>query len=201
MLALVVAVGAALIASLGARTAARCSGKVIVACAVPALLLYACVLVFRPSSLWIVNSSVLIVAIATGAGLGLLLRNKMSLVSFLIAASIADIVSATSGATQEIAELHRQGESDLLLYLSITARLEGSVQQIVGVGDLVLLATVSFALLRLGHRGPMAVTAPISGLVVAVLIGMKTGGMFAIPFIVAGTLLYLALEHARAQFR
>lgn len=149
---------------------------------------YAALLVVRPANVLLADLAVLASALVLGSALGSMLRGSVGLVSFCITAAVADVVSSHSGATARIVEGYRQGTSNLLQYLSLSAPVEGRIRPIVGIGDLVVLACIYFALRRLGHRGALAFAAPLSGLLLALVVGLVFGGATALPFIAATTL-------------
>jgi len=192
----VVALAAALAAWFGARLAAQRGRATVAACAVVAALVYALFLNLKPGNLVLTNACVLIVAVLVGSGLGLLLTTKPALVSFCVVAGVADILSATGGLTRTLSSAYRDGTSDLLLLLSVSIRFDGRPQQVIGIGDLVVLAALFFALSRLGDRGLGALLAPLAGLAVALVAGVVFGGVAAIPFIAGATLGDLAFARA-----
>jgi len=113
-----------------------------------------------------------------------------------VVAGVADILSATGGLTRTLSSAYRDGTSDLLLLLSVSIRFDGRPQQVIGIGDLVVLAALFFALSRLGDRGLGALLAPLAGLAVALVVGVVFGGVAAIPFIAGATLGDLAFARA-----
>jgi len=196
---LLVAFAAALVTYVGARLTARLNRSTVAASGIVAAVLFASFLLLRPHSLALANLTVLTAAIFVGSGLGLLLTTKPALVSFSVVASMADIVSASGGITRTLSDAYREGTGDLLLVLSVSVRLEGSIQQVIGIGDLIILATLFSALGRLGYRGPLALFAPLAGMSVALVVGLISGGVSAIPFIAGTTLCYLALAKAETS--
>jgi hypothetical protein len=157
----------------------------------PALAAFTAVLALRPRSFLLADVIILAAAVFAGSLLGSVLRGYSGAASFLVAAAIADVVSSVSGATARLSRAFRQGGSSLLRYLGIALPLEGRVVLIIGVADLMILATVYFVLRRLGKSGPWMFIAPLIGLLLAVVAGLVFGGVAAIPFIAAATLAYL----------
>lgn len=153
----------------------------------------AALLVVRSPNVLLADLAVLASALVLGSGLGSMLRGSVGLGSFCITAAIVDVVSSHSGATARIVEGYRRGTSNLLQVLSLSAPVGGRVRPIVGIGDIVVLACIYFALRRLGHRGALAFAAPLSGLLLAVVVGLVVGGAPALPFVAATTLAYLWL--------
>jgi len=85
----------------------------------------------------------------------------------------------------------REGSSDLLRYLVISMPVDESVQPIVGIGDFFIISAICFALARLGYNQSQLLLAPLSGLLLAIVVGLLVGGIFAIPFIAATTIVYV----------
>lgn len=175
----------------------RLSARTIVALALVASCLYAGLLASGSRSAPFGSLAVVVVAALVGSCIGLLLTTRAALVSFCIVAAIADVVSSTAGATAQLSQAHRQGTSHLFQALSVSVPIGGSVRPIVGIGDLIILGAVYFTLARLGIRGAAAFLAPLAGLLGALGVGLAVGGVFAIPFIAAGTLALLWLEGRR----
>ena len=152
---------------------------------------YSAVLIIRPAGVVLPNVSVFVASLFLGSALGLLLKNLPSVVSFCIAASVADIISYNSGATARINEAFQSGASNLLPYLCISLPVDDRIRPIVGIGDLFIIAAIYFAFHRLGHRSVLSFMAPIAGLGLALVVGLITGGVFAVPFIAGTTVIYL----------
>jgi hypothetical protein len=123
----------------------------------------------------------------------------LHLIIFSIAASAADLYSYTRGATARISDNYQDGSSDLLTYLMISLPIEGRIQPLIGIGDLFIISTIYFALVRLAYKGPQLLLAPLSGLLIAIVIGLMVGGIFGIPFIAATTILYMFLANPAPQ--
>lgn len=87
----------------------------------------------------------------------------------------------------------------MLQYLCLSLPVQGRMVLIVGIGDLLVLAAIYSALRRLGNTGVWAFSAPLAGLLLAVLVGLLAGGTFAIPFIAATTLVYAYYSVRRSE--
>jgi len=188
-----VATSSALVTCLGVRLAVRLSRRTVATVSISAVVLFGVFLAFSPYNLVFSNLAVLIAVICVGSGIGLLLNTKPALVSFAVVASVADIISVTGGITKSLSESYHEGASNLLLNLSVSCVLDGKVQQVIGIGDLVICASIMFALYRLGYRGLLVFLGPGSGLLVALSVGLMVGGIFGIPFMAATTFLLLIL--------
>jgi hypothetical protein len=162
--------------------------------AVAAFTIYAGFLFLRPDSWILINVVVLSVAGVGGSGLGLLIGSKASLITFCIVASIVDVYSVVQGATSTIVDSYREGSSDLLRYLAISVPVDGDITPIVGIGDFFVISAIYFVLARLGYQQMQVMLVPVAGLLLAVIVGMLVGGIFAIPFIAATTVFFVYLQ-------
>lgn len=161
---------------------------------------YAAVLVTRPGGWLLPDVAVFVMALLLGSSLGLLIKSPVALASFCMAAAVADIVSFSAGPTARLIDAFRDDSSDLLRYLCLSLPLDGRLRPIVGIGDLIILATLFFAFRRLGHRGAGALAAPVAGLLLALVVGLVLGGsIFAVPFMAATSLVYLWMAGRRSR--
>lgn len=194
VLILVTSIASSILVFLISRNITGLANRSVVLLAILAFGSYALLLLFKPDYWILINVVVLSVAGIGGSGLGLIVSSKVSLITFCIVASVVDIYSATQGATSNIVDNYREGSSDLLRYLAISMPVDGAVRPIVGIGDFLIMSVVYFVLLRLGYSQMALVLAPLSGLVLAILVGLLVGGIFAIPFIAATTILFLSIQ-------
>jgi hypothetical protein len=171
----------------------------LVALSLIALVLYGVVLVNRLPNLFITNILILLVAVLVGSLLGILIDNPLALVSFCITAAIVDLISSRVGVTASLSHAFQSGTSNLLSYLSLSFRVQEIPRPIVGIGDLIIMTAIYFALRRAGHVGLLAFAAPALGLLLALGTGLIVGGIAALPFISATTVAFLALTNKRNQ--
>jgi hypothetical protein len=190
-LILLTAIASSILIFLISQLTAWLRDRYVIVLAVAAFGLYAAFLILRPDNWMLINLLVLSVAGIGGSGLGLFLVSKPALISFCIAASIVDIYSVTQGITSDVVDNFRDGSSDLLSYLVISAPIGENIQPIVGIGDFFIISAVYFALARLGYNRSQLLLAPLTGLLLAIAVGLLVGGVFAIPFISATTILYM----------
>jgi hypothetical protein len=155
---------------------------------------YLAVLVLRPDVALLANVSVLIVAVVVGSLLGTLVTNLPALVSFCVAASIVDLLSTHAGTTAKLIQAFHAGTTSLLPHLSVSLAVYGHIRPVVGIGDLVILTAIDFSLRRRGHADVFAFAAPTAGVLLALAVGLLLGGVFAIPFISATTIGYVAFR-------
>lgn len=85
-----------------------------------------------------------------------------------------------------------------MLLLSVSYRFGERVQQVIGVGDLIILGVFFFSLGRLGYLPWQTFAAPAAGLIVALIAGIALGGAPAIPLIAAATICLVALVRPAA---
>jgi len=157
------------------------------------IVLYAIFLFIKPDGWLLIDLIILLVAALGGAGLGLFISSKSSLVVFVIAAGVVDIYSVKGGITSKLINNYKDGTSDLLNYLVISIPVDGNLKPIVGIGDYFILAAICFAMIRLGYNKPLLLAAPLSGLLIALIVGLFIGGIYAIPFIALTTIIYVSL--------
>jgi hypothetical protein len=113
------------------------------------------------------------------------LRTPGAVIAFLVVAAVVDLLSVSGGVSRLLIERHRQGTSDLLLYLTLVVPIRDHAVPIVGIGDLLVGGTAATALLRLGLR-PVGVMVTFAiGLLAALAYGLWRGGAPAVPFIAA----------------
>lgn len=181
------------------RWGAKRGARVLVPLTAVALGAYAFIIFFRAVGFAIADVAVLGVSVLLGSTFALMFRTKAGLVSFCITASIADVFSSQSGATARLSRSFQSGESNLLEYLCLSLPLGGKMQPIIGIGDLIILATIYSAFHRLGHKGVLPFAAPLAGVYLALAVGLMVGGVFAIPFIAATTIFYLWFVQKRSS--
>lgn len=195
-----VALAAAILMYFGVQLTARIRRPTAVAAvSLGVIALYCVYLMAGKHDLIISNIVVVITSILVGSGLGLLLGSKPAFLSFCAVASIADIISTTTGPTKTISQAYHKSGSELMLLLSISFQMENRIQQIIGIGDLTILAAIFYSLHRLGYRATTALVAPLLGLLTALVIGLFTGGVFGIPFIAMGGIFCIWFQEKRTQ--
>jgi hypothetical protein len=171
----------------------------LVALTLISLTLYGAVLVIRLPHLLTTNILILLVAVLVGSLLGTLIDKPLALVSLCIAAAIVDLISSRVGVTASLSHAFRSGSNTLLRYLSLSSRIQESLSPIVGIGDLIIMTAIYFALRRAGHVGLLAFAAPAGGLLLALAVGLIVGGIPALPFISATTVAFLVLSSKRVE--
>jgi hypothetical protein len=167
--------------------------------ALSALALYGVVLVIGLPHLLITDILILLVAVFAGSLLGTLINYPLALVSFCITAAIVDLISSRFGVTASLSHAFQSGSSNLLSYLSLSFRVQEIPRPIVGIGDLIIMTAIYFALRRAGHVGLFTFAAPAGGLLLALAAGLIAGGITALPFISATTVAFLVLTNKRIQ--
>ena len=187
---------AAIVLFLGSRYTSALRAPVLLTSTAFVVVAYGAVLALRPPGLLISNGAVLVVALLLGSSLGTLFNGHVGLISFLVAAAVADVCSYLGGVTAALSHAFQHG-SNLLPYLCLSFPVHGRLRPVVGIGDLVVITAVYLALRRLGHNGLLAFTGPFAGLALALAIGLLIGGVFAIPFIAATSSAYLWFVRAR----
>lgn len=179
---------------LAARRTIKLHKKTLVILTITSVPIYIGFLIARPDTWIVANGIVLIVSVIVGSSLGLLLTTKPSIISFCVAASIVDIFSVSGGITAKLSDAYQAGSSTLLRYLTISFPFKEKLQPIIGIGDLIVICALYFALMKLQYRGLKLAVSPLTGLLAAVTVGLIAGGISAIPFIAVATIGYLFFE-------
>ena len=159
-----------------------------------ALIVYAVLLLTQVEAWLISDIAVLLVAILGAAAIGTTLSTSSALIVFCIAAGLVDFFSFSGGLTAKIIADYETGQNLLLQYLSISVPLPGRITPLIGIGDLIILGSVYYALQGLGHNGWRAYLVPLGGLLIALGVGLRIGGVYAIPFIGAATIIFLVMN-------
>jgi hypothetical protein len=113
------------------------------------------------------------------------------LVALAVAASVADIISFSTGPTRWLLEGPTGEMWAGLPYLAVTVPVAGQPIPVVGIGDLLLFTTFFLGLTRLGVGRAASFVTLACGLLVALVVGLLRGGAFGIPFMAAGVVLLL----------
>jgi hypothetical protein len=152
---------------------------------------YALVLRLEPSWWLACDAAVVAMALVAGIMIGSTLRSGPAVIAFCVAAALVDVLSFSGGLTRTIVDSYQSGDNRVLMYLSITAPVGGSIRPIVGIGDLIILAGLFAGFNHLRDRGWMPFAVPVGGLVLALGVGLAVGGVPALPFIAAITVVYV----------
>lgn len=153
---------------------------------------YLGLLLLRPQGLWLSNPVVVIGGAAVGLFLNRILGSRESIVAFLVAAAVVDLISFWRGPTDALLRAFKAGRPNLLTYMAGILNLEGGQFAVVGIGDLFLLSAAYLGLRAHTGREVAPALWLLGGLMVAVVVGIPLGGMPGIPFILLGALGYLA---------
>jgi hypothetical protein len=153
------------------------------------LLSYGVVLVVRPSPWSVIDLAVLMGAVGGVLFLERGLRTPGAVAAFLVVAAVVDVLSVSGGVSRFLIERHREGTSDLLLYLTLVVPIRDRPIPIVGIGDLLVGGSAATALLRLGLEPVPVVGAVAGGLLAALAYGLAFGGAPAVPFMAAAVCL------------
>lgn len=155
------------------------------------LVVHGLLLPLHPSSLFLSNGLVLGSAVGAGVLLQRFVPTAGALVALSVAASVADIISFSTGPTRWLLEGPAGETWAGLPYLAVTLPMTGRPVPVVGIGDLLLFTAFFLGLTRLGVKRAASFVALASGLLVALGVGLLRGGTFGIPFMAVGVLLLL----------
>jgi hypothetical protein len=148
-------------------------------------------LILHPPSLIVSNVVVLGSAVGAGVLLVRLVPTPGALAALAIAASVADIVSFSSGPTRWLLGGGWGQTWAGLSYLAISLPVNERVVPIVGIGDLLLFPTFYLGLSSLGWDRRISFGILAGGLLAALAVGLTRGGAFGIPFMALGVLVLL----------
>ncbi len=198
----VVLTAAALLIFLGVKITLKFRQIFLLGVTIPVASFYVLLAVlWQPDNLFLSNSIVLITAVLAGSSLGLLLSSEPSVISFSIAAAAVDIFSFSGGVTKNIITSYQSGESLLLRFLTISVPVQGNIVPVVGIGDLFILGGIYFSLKKLNYSDWESILVPLSGLLLALIIGLLIGGVFSIPFIALTVTIYVVYRRRRNRGR
>lgn len=152
---------------------------------------YLGLLLWRPESLWISNTLVVMGGAAIGLFLSRILGSKESVVAFLVAAAVVDLISFWRGPTDAILRAFETGGTSILTYMAGILNVGGSQFAVVGIGDLLLLTAAYLGMRAHTGHGVAPAVWLLVGLLVAVAVGIPLGGVPGIPFILLGALGFL----------
>ena len=82
-------------------------------------------------------------------------------------------------------------------FLTISVPVQGNIVPVVGIGDLFILGGIYFSLKKLNYSDWESILVPMSGLLLALIVGLLFGGVFAIPFIALTVTLYIVYKKRR----
>lgn len=149
---------------------------------------------------WVVLSGlVLVTAVLVGACIGRTVSSETALVALCTAAAVADLVSFSFGLTHVILSSYAGGRSRLLLYLTFSVPIRSHVVPLVGIGDFIILGAIFPGLRKLGYTLSEAFLAPVTGLMIAVMVGLLVNGIFALPFIAGAVIGYILIKRTMTR--
>jgi hypothetical protein len=169
----------------------RFSTKMQLGLTVPIVLGHIVVLIWKPHLILLSNFAVLLAAASLGNLIGIILKTESSLITFMITASLVDILSFSGGLTRRIISDYVQNKNMLLQFLCFSLPVKGRIIPVVGIGDLVIMAAVFRALLTFQVPDWQNFLVPVTGLIAALFVGLAVGGVYALPFICAAVVLFL----------
>jgi hypothetical protein len=194
----------AAIVYIGVRLAGRVpNGWILAACG---LLVFLLVLFFAARYInWIVGDLlILLLTISAGRLIGEIIKSWQALIAFCVTLAVMDLVSFYFGPTARLVSSFRQGNSFPLQYLSISIPLGKQIQPVLGIGDVMALASTYSALIQLRYPQLLIFLVPLAGLLVALAVGLAAGGISALPFMAAAVIVYVWIDNRakhRAGFR
>ena len=201
---LVFLIAATLAAALGILAAAAARNLVrrerVLACA-GLLIAYVLAIWLWPAG-WVLRDLLGIsVAGIAGAMLGGLLRDRSTLLAFLITASIVDAVSVAMGPSRALISQETPIQRLLLSALTVILPFGGRTFALVGLPDIVGVAGIYAALRLEGYRALGSAIAPLASLAVAVAVALLWRPLPAYPFIAVGVFLFVTTRRSSRDAR
>jgi hypothetical protein len=158
------------------------------------LLSYLVLLIIQVPQMWLSNGIVILASISGGLLICSFNRSKGGVVAFVITAAVVDFFSFSGGLTRWIINNNKISNTLVLQYLTISLHLEGHIQYIIGIGDLMIASAVGVSLNRLKYPPWRTNLVLLSAVLFAISIGLTVGSIPALPIIAFVTVLYIALQ-------
>ena len=159
---------------------------------------YAVVLYLAPEPALVGGLVGLVAAGFVGSLFGsVLLPTPQGLLTFLLTASMVDLMSVAGGPTKALIDAAAAGTSDLILYLAILLPWEGKLIPALGVSDLFGLAVMFASLRRQDFGAASTFVWGFCGILAALFVGLVRGGVAGYPFLAAAVVAALLLRKAR----
>ncbi|MGD0787946.1 MAG: hypothetical protein ABR898_08165 [Terracidiphilus sp.] len=151
------------------------------------------------------NCLVLALALIAGMLMSRTIRSIGALKTFLIVASVADLVSTHLGPTKWFLEQAQNPQHlgqlrgvAILQYLALSIRLKGYLVPVIGFGDLLFFTVCAFATSRFGWPRGAVFAAPLAGILAALGLALVFNRpMPAIPFIAGAVIGYACAASLR----
>ncbi len=186
-----------LLAFVAATAARRIGPKVSALVALSLGVLYAGVLITRPAP--VIAGGIVggVAAIAIGAWLGsAVLPNLPGLVTFLLTASVLDVMSVRGGPTRALFDA-AGSDGGFVYYLVVLLPWQDGFIPVVGVSDLFGLAVILACLLAMGCQRWLALACGLSAMLFAFAAGLLLGGVPAYPLLAAFAVPVAVWTHRR----
>ncbi len=159
-----------------------------------ALFVYLLLIILAPGNIISGNLVLLIAASALSVSAGNLLKTYPAIIAFIVAATLADIISFEYWPAHQIVDAARAsgwGHAPLINFMSISFVMNDRIIPVVGAGDFFILGVFFIVLAQINASKLLQFFLPVSGLVLALTIGILTGALFAIPLMSFPVLIYL----------
>jgi hypothetical protein len=161
-------------------------------------LIFAAICITRPGS-WIVSTGVVLVtAIFAGTAIGRTVKSEPAIIAMCVAAAVVDVVSFSVGLTHKMLTSYMSGESQLLVYLCFSVPIGSVIAPLVGIGDLVILGALFCGLRNLRYSVTESFVVPVTGLLVALVIGLLVNSIYALPFVAGSVLIYILVKRKKS---
>ncbi len=142
---------------------------------------------------------ILLLSLTAGRLISGMIKSWQALIVFCLTLAVMDLVSFYFGPTASLVAGFRQGNSLPLQYLSVSIPMGDGIQPIMGIGDTMALASSYGILIRLRYPAGWAFLAPLTGLLIAMAVGLAVGGIFALPFMAGALIAYILIDRKLAR--
>ncbi len=163
-------------------------------------LIYVALLVTRPEN-WLVSTGVVLgTAIFAGTAIGRTAKSDSALIAMCVAVAVVDIVSFSFGLTHLMLASYMSGRSQLLVYFCFSVPIRSIIAPLVGIGDLLILGAMFCGLRNLRYSAIETFVVPVTGLLIALVVGLLVNSIYALPFVAATVVIYILIRRERAGY-
>ncbi len=189
---------------IGSRLISKIERRILIFSGIALFILYIIIIFLQITNLMLSNILVITLSIIAGYGVFKTFSKEalaQSIVIFAITASLVDFFSFGGGLTSEIIRSWEEESNVLLLFLCITIEVGPTIIPIVGIGDLFNITIFYCALDQLNYLEKRIANyiIPTLGLLLALIVGLYVGGIYAIPFMASTTILFVVINQRKIK--
>lgn len=165
--------------------------KILWGVTVSVILSYVALLIIQLNNFVISNMIVFLTSILAGSVIGTTISNESALIMYSLTAAVMDVLSFSRGLTNKLISSYQSGESLFVQYLVISIPSESGLILLIGIGDLLIVSGMFYALKQLNYSDIECFFIPFIGVLIALTIGLMIGGIAAIPFMALTVVSYI----------